>query len=407
MILPMLPPAVVLSGHLMALGVVRSLGRRGVRSIVLHYNDDVDVAHRSRYASRSMRVAHPEHDEDAFMRALTALGPTVEGSPLIPASDETLSVVARHKQELGRWYRVMAPDADIVERIIRKEHTYALADAIGVAAPRTHHLASMEDLERHRDEFSFPCLIKPSQSHRYVEVFKRKMVRVADVDQLRAAYRQAVEADLEVLLQELIPGDDRQGVNYNSYRTGHGPVAEFTAQKVRLTPMDFGPPSVVISRQIPEVIEPGRRILDALGYEGYSCVEFKRDARDGTYKLMEVNGRFNLSSLLSERCGINFAWLAYRHLVTGELEPVDGYREGVYWVDGTKDWVYGVPELLRRRRSIGDFLAPYTKPRVFAVLDRTDLRPFAARWGLLAAGAADGARRQVRRLLRRDTHRPE
>jgi len=389
----------------MALGVVRSLGRRGVRSIVLHYRDDVDVAQRSRYAWRSLRVAHPERDEDAFMGVLTTLGPKVEGSPLIPASDETLSVVARHKKELGRWYRVVAPDADVVERIIRKEHTYALADAIGVAAPKTHHLASMEDLERHRDEFSFPCLIKPSQSHRYVEVFKRKMVRVDGVDGLRAAYRQAAEAGLEVLLQELIPGDDRQGVNYNSYRSDQGPVVEFTAQKVRLTPRNFGPPSVVMSRRIPEVVEPGRRILEALGYEGYSCVEFKRDARDGTYKLMEVNGRFNLSSLLSERCGINFPWLAYRHLVLDELRPVDGYREGVYWIDGTKDWVYGLPELVRHPRSIGDFLAPYTMPKVFAVFDRTDLRPFAARWGLLAAGAADSALGQARRLLRSDTHR--
>ncbi|MGH2381666.1 MAG: hypothetical protein ACRDG7_10660 [Candidatus Limnocylindria bacterium] len=402
----MLPPAVVLSGHLMALGVVRSLGRRGVGSIVLHYRDDVDVAHRSRYAVRGIRTVHPERDEDAFMSVLTALGPKVEGSPLIPASDETLSVIARHKEELSRWYRVLAPDADIVERIISKEHTYALADAIGVAAPRTHHLASIEDLERHRDEFAFPCLIKPSQSHRYVEVFRRKMMRVDNVDELRAAYRQAAEARLEVLLQELIPGDDRQGVNYNSYRTDRGPIVEFTAQKVRLTPRNFGPPSVVISRRIPDVIEPGRRILDALGYEGYSCVEFKRDARDGTYKLMEVNGRFNLSSLLSERCGINFPWLAYRHVVLDELEPVNDYQEGVYWMDGTKDLVYGLAELVRRPRSILEFLAPYTRPRVFAVLDRTDLRPFAARWGLLAAGALDGAQERLRRLLGSDTHRP-
>lgn len=398
----MLPPAVVLSGHLMALGVVRSLGRQGVRSIVLHYRDDVDMAHRSRYASRGISTPHPEQDEDAFIGVLAALGPQVQGSPLIPASDETLGVVARHKQELARWYRVLAPDAEIAERIIRKEHTYALADEIGIPAPRTHHVASMEDLERHRDQFAFPCLIKPSQSHRYVEVFQRKMVRVDDVDELRAAYRQAADAGLEVLLQELIPGDDRQGVNYNSYRADGAPVAEFTAQKVRLTPRNFGPPSVVVSRRIPEVVEPGRRILEALGYAGYSCVEFKRDARDGTYKLMEVNGRFNLSSLLSERCGINFPWLAYRHAVLGQLEPISAYREGVYWMDGTKDWVYGLPELVRRPGSIGEFMAPYARPRVFAVLDRNDLRPFASRWGLLAAGAATGARRQLRRLLRRD-----
>ena len=33
--------------------------------------------------------------------------------------------------------------------------------------------------------------------------------------------------------------------------------------------------------------------------EGFACTEFKYDARDRTFKLLEVNGRHNLSSLLS------------------------------------------------------------------------------------------------------------
>ena len=41
-------PAVVLSGHTMALAVVRSLGRAGVPVVVLHY-DARDMAKASRY----------------------------------------------------------------------------------------------------------------------------------------------------------------------------------------------------------------------------------------------------------------------------------------------------------------------------------------------------------------------
>ena len=119
---------------------------------------------------------------------------------------------------------------------------------------------------------------------------------------------------------------------------------EFTAAKVRLTPRSFGPPSVVVSRVIPEIIEPARRLLDALGYEGYSCTEFKRDPRDGVYKLMEVNGRFNLSSLLMLRCGINLPAMAYRHAVLGEAPTGIEQPEGMHWIDGTKDLVYGLPD---------------------------------------------------------------
>jgi D-aspartate ligase len=373
------PPAVVLSGHTMALGVVRSLGRAGVRSVVVRYRDD-DFAHGSRHVASAVRAPHPEEDEAGFLAVIERLGPRFEGSPLIPASDETLVVAARHKTRLGRWFRVAAPDDAIAERIIHKEHTYALADELGIPAPRTQLIATEGDLERHRDRFSFPCLAKPSQSHLYQDHFGRKMVRVETMDELVVAWREAAELGFEMLLQELIPGDDRQGVNYNSYRVpGHPPV-EFTAAKIRLTPRSFGPPSVVVSRHLPELIPPARTLLDALGLEGYSCVEFKRDARDGVFKLMEVNGRFNLSSLLMLRCGINFPALAYRHLVHDEVPaPVD-QPEGIHWIDGTKDVAYAIPELIRRPGRLSDFVGPYREPHVFAVWDRSDPRPLAMRY---------------------------
>lgn len=376
----------------MALGVVRSLGYRGVRSMVLHYRSETDLAHESRYALGSLRVPHPEVDEAGFLDVLRLLGPRFHGSPLMPASDETLGLVARHREELSTWYRVAAPDATIADRIIRKEHTYALADAIGVAAPRTHRVTSVADLEEHAPRFGYPCLVKPSQSHRYVEIFGRKMVKVGNLEAARAAYREAADVGLEVMLQELIPGDDRQGINYNSYRLDGRPLAEFTAQKVRLTPRNFGPPSVVVSREIPEVVEPGRRILDALGYGGFSCVEFKRDERDGRYVLMEINGRFNLSSLLSERCGVSFPWIAYRHLVLGETEARPVQHGTVYWIDGTKDVVYALPDLARRRMSPADLLRPYLGRHVYAAWELTDPRPSVRRWWLLLTAAWDRVR---------------
>jgi predicted ATP-grasp superfamily ATP-dependent carboligase len=207
------------------------------------------------------------------------------------------------------------------------------------------------------------------------------------MDALVAAYREADAAGLQIMLQELIPGDDRSGVNYNSYRASASPPVEFTAAKVRLTPRRFGPPSVVVSRAIPDVVEPARRLLDALGFEGFSCTEFKRDARDGVYKLMEVNGRFNLSSLLMLRCGVNFPLMAYRHLLADEPPAATTAAEGVYWIDGTKDVVYAIPELVRRPWEIGAFVAPYRRPHVFAVFDRHDPRPVAVRWRHLVARA--------------------
>jgi D-aspartate ligase len=138
-------------------------------------------------------------------------------------------------------------------------------------------------------------------------------------------------------VQELIPGDEQCGAVYNSYFWNGEPLVEFTSRKIRNSPPETGSPSVVVSEWIPEVAEQGRRLLRAARFSGYSCTEFKRDPRDGQYKVMEVNARHNLSSLLATRCGLNFPWMQYRHLVDGIVPVQRDYQQGIYWVDVTRD----------------------------------------------------------------------
>jgi len=185
----------------------------------------------------------------------------------------------------------------------------------------------------------------------------------------------------------LIPGPDSLGVNYNSYFWDGAPQVEFTAQKVRSAPPELGSPCVARSEYVTGVLAPGRAILKAMGFYGYSCTEFKQDPRDGVYKLMEVNGRHNLSTQLAVGCGLNFPWLHYRHLTEGVMPASDGYRTGLNWIDGTRDFAYAA-RCLRRERSLSGFLAPYFQPHVFAVLDWRDPLPIAKRWLDLAAKAA-------------------
>jgi predicted ATP-grasp superfamily ATP-dependent carboligase len=125
-------------------------------------------------------------------------------------------------------------------------------------------------------------------------------------------------------------------------------------------------------------------MLLELGFSGYACTEFKRDPRDGVYKLMEVNGRHNLSTLLAVRCGINFPWLHYRHLSEGIVPQASEFREEVYWIDLVRDVGYTGMYMTRERHPLIDYLRPYLKPHVFAILDRSDPMPFFRKVVLLA-----------------------
>jgi D-aspartate ligase len=205
---------------------------------------------------------------------------------------------------------------------------------------------------------------------------RTKLTEVRNFRELRSAYAEASRFGFEVLAQEFIPCPDKEGVNYNSYFWDGEPLVEFTAAKVRLSPPIFGLQRVVVSRRIDEVLESGRKILRAMGFYGFSCTEFKRDSRDGVYKLMEVNGRHNRSCLLAVSCGINFPWIEYMHLMHGRKPCPMPYEEGVYWIDEFRDLMHSIQYFGREGCSIGGYLKPYFRKHVFAVYDACDRGPF-------------------------------
>ena len=388
-------PVIVLSTNKMGLGVIRGLGVMGVPIIAIYY-DRNEMGYLSRYVKERIYAPHPERLEDQFVDLLMQVAARFGGSLLIPTDDTTLATVSRHKSLLKDHYIVACTEWAITERFIDKKHTYALAEAVGVPAPKTIIAQSIEDLVRYDQTAQYPCLVKPVQGHRYYEQFKTKMVQVDSFDQMLLTYRQAADAGFEVMLQEIIPGDDTHGVNYNSYFWDGEALAEFTAQQVRNGPPEFGSPRVVLSKHIPEVIEPGRRILRALGFYGFSCTEFKMDPRDGVYKLMEVNGRHNRSSLLAIRCGINFPWLQYQHLVNGELPSACDFESGVYWSDIVRDVGYSLTYRRQERYSPGQYVKPYREPHVFANFDPRDPIPIVKEWMSVLRMAVESFRRWVR-----------
>jgi predicted ATP-grasp superfamily ATP-dependent carboligase len=388
-------PALVLSTSTAALGVIRSLGRRGVPVIAL-YHDPHEVGWVSRWVHEAIRAPHPEHGEAALVELLLGLVPRFGGGVLMPCSDGYLGAVSRHKAELARHYRVACPDRETAKTVLEKSLTYAAANAAGVATPRSVVLESLAQAEREAGSARFPCLVKPVTGHQYFQLFQKKMVLAERAEELIAAYREAAAAGSAVMLQEFIPGPDANGVNYNSYCEDGEPLLEFTAVKVRNAPPQTGSPRVVMSQHVPEVIEPGRRLLRALRYTGFSCTEFKRDARDGRYQLMEVNGRHNMSSRLAARCGMDFPWLEYRHQAYGERPARCDFEDGVYWIDLSRDLVHTLMHRRSERYGLARLLEPYLRPHVFAELDWSDLRPFGNR--LLAGFAWLGSAAQRRAL---------
>ena len=387
-------PVVVVSAHTMALAAIRALGEAGVPVFVLRH-DARDMAHVSRHVRAAFSVPAPQDDEEAFVAAVARYAQLFRGAMLLPASDEALAAVSRHKERLARDYVVACPDWAVTRTLIEKRRTYALAAGAGVPVPVTLEPASLEEACAAAARLGYPLLVKPSQSHLFAARFGRKMALVHDDAELAEHFGAALRARIDVVLQEVVPGDDGEAVNYNAYRCEGRPAVEFTARQLRKAPPRFGSPRAVVSARVDEVLEPGRRMLDALGLEGFACIELKRDARDGRYKVLDVNGRPNLSGILAVRCGVNFPLLQYRHLMYGEPPRAGPAAEGVYWTDVFRDAAYTLRYGRSERRPLRSYVAPYLARHCDATVELADLRPALARARWMVRASASLPRRAL------------
>ncbi|MBO0878455.1 MAG: ATP-grasp domain-containing protein, partial [Pseudonocardia sp.] len=368
-------PVVVVGGYTPGLAVIRALGSRGVPVVVARY-DKRDMGQASKFVHEWLDCPHPESGGSRFVEFLAGLAARYPGAMLVPASDQALAAVAASAGALARaGYVVAAPDDRVARACLDKADTYLLAECGGVPSPATAPVRGVADIERYAARAPFPAVLKPKLSHRYYAVFGRKWTRVDGPEHAVAEYRLARDAGLEVILQELVPGDELCGANYNAYFWGGEPLVEMTAGKIRNSPSETGSPCVTVSRDLPEVLEPGRAMLRALDYHGFANIEFKRDPRDGEYKIIEVNARHHLSAGLAYHAGINFPWMQYRHLVYGELPEQPAYRHGLYWIDITRDLKEAMSYLRRGDYTLRRFLRPYFAPHVAAVWDPDDRSP--------------------------------
>ncbi|MDG5467375.1 hypothetical protein P9J64_03475 [Deltaproteobacteria bacterium IMCC39524] len=371
-------PAIILSANTASLGVVRALSKMGVPVVVVHY-DPRDMAQYSQYVAERVVAPHPKEDEENFIATLLELSERWQGAVLMPVSDETLLIASRHKELLGRHFLVACPDYATVVKVIDKRKTYTIANLAGIPVPQTLLPVSAAEAKEFSQMVGFPCLLKPAQSHMFLEHFRKKMFVADNPSEIIDYYLQASDAGLDMMIQEIIPGNDREVVNYNCYTISGTPLVEFMASHLRNAPPCYGSPRVACSKWQPELLEPGRQLLESISFSGFACVEFKRDSRDGIFKLIEVNGRHNLSTLLAVRCGINFPWLEYRHLAYGTIPQQKPYESNIYWIDMAKDIACNFRHLLNERYSLAEYLRPYGGSKVWAIFDWSDPFPFIRR----------------------------
>jgi predicted ATP-grasp superfamily ATP-dependent carboligase len=385
--------AVVLGGDYRALGVVRSLGRRGVPVWVVRHGDDA-LAAMSRYASR--RLPWPRAGERAQVGHLLGLADEgAHGWALIPTADETAMLIGRHHDELASRFRLTTPRWDTLRFTYDKRLTYALGEELGLDIPRTLYPRDRRDLLM--ADLPWPVILKPAFKERLNRLTAAKAWRVDGRDALLRRYDEACTlVSPEILMvQELIPGGGEAQFSYTALCAEGDVLASLIARRRRQYPPDFGRASTYVETvECAPVATASLSLISSLRWTGLLEVEFKRDLRDGRFKLLDANPRVWGWHTLGARAGVDFPyllWLANR----AEPVPATRARTGVRWVRTTTDLPAAAQEILSRKMSLRSYLQSLRGPLEGAIFARDDPAPAVAELPLLLLIV-------VRRLLRGD-----
>jgi predicted ATP-grasp superfamily ATP-dependent carboligase len=382
-------PAIVLQvSWANGLDIMRDLDRHDVPLLALDANPRALGLSSRRGAG--MVCPDPKADEDAFVSFLEDLGKRLpQRGVLFPTHDEYIWPISRHADRLDPWFIIPFSRWETMRHLHDKQTQIESAWRCGVDTPKTVFIDSAADLERGADEIGFPAIFKPVESLAFKLRFHRHVLQIRSHDELADVYARADDCGT-LLMQEIVPGGDDELYTLGSYLDGESrPLAVFTGHKLRQHPPVFGHCRMAVSRWVPEMADAGVRLLQELDYHGVSQVEFKRDANDGRYKLMEINARHWMWHALGTDSGVNLSFAAYADAI-GHPFVAPRQTEGGKWAIFLTDARDSLYEWRKGERQLLPWIRTYTHVRRDGLYDLSDPMP-----GLLATT------RQLRRVVMR------
>lgn len=319
------PPVLILGGGLTALGVLRLLGRRGVAAFV--WPPAADFVRHSRWYQAAPAAPSSDGGIDALLERVT-----LERAVLMPASDAWSVAIALRAPASRQRFPASIPAVEAQRALVDKRAFATLLATLGVAHPTTIPVAAAADLALVPEDVVSRGFLKPHDSQSFFARYGVKAWRVTSREEAAERLAQVAADGHPVLLQEYVPGPASEHYFVDGFADRESRVrGAFARRRLRMYPPDFGNSSCMVSIPLADVsegVDAMERLVTHLRYRGIFSAEFKRDARDGRLKLLEVNARPWWYIEFAGRCGVDVVRMAYDDALERRVQPAAGYALG-------------------------------------------------------------------------------
>ncbi len=340
------PVLVLMSDGHGGLNIMRSLGRLGVPLYNLDPNPLAPTFHSRFCKGRFLWDIEHRPEKDSLEFLLEARQKIGRDCILIPTTDRGARFVADHDAILRDGFIFPRQPAELVRSLSSKQQMFYLARRHGIPTPEASFPKSRSEVLEFLERAQFPIMLKGIDVQKLWDRTGKKMFIVHSRQELLEKYDAAEDPrDPNLMLQEYIPGGDDTIWMFNGYFDEHSECrVAYTGKKIRQCPVHTGSTSLGICLRNDRVEEVTRRFMKAVGYRGILDIGYRYDARDGSYKVLDVNPRIGATfRLFVGDNEMDVARALYLDL-TGQPFIHSPAREGRRWIvedlDLVSSWRY-------------------------------------------------------------------
>ena len=275
--------------HHGALAVARTLGRAGV-PVYAVVDDAFAPLALTRYLKKAFVWRSCPNDSVAFVRAMSEIGKLIARPTIIIPMDDLAAVfVAENAARLAPWFIAPLVRPDLPHRLANKACLDTLCAEIGIASARTVFPHSLEDVREFAQKTTFPVLVKGAEQWLPLKDTSSTRVILTADELCSFCENHNYDGSQPLIIQEYIPGED--WIAHGYYNAEKNISVTFTGRKLRSYPNDAGSTALGLSVENEELRRVSEKLLHAVGYSGIIDMDWRKDERDGQYKILDCNPR--------------------------------------------------------------------------------------------------------------------
>ncbi|WP_150112195.1 hypothetical protein [Desulfonatronovibrio hydrogenovorans] len=328
-----------------------------------------------------------EKDEGEVLAKLLKLGEDSAATKvLVPATDEEVLFLDRHRSRLEREYVLCLPRSDVLKVVVDKFQLQDELHSHGLSYPQSVLVSRPPGPDSNLADFCHPCLLKPVFSNEWKTgqaeglVGANKVVLINNKDDLVREYTRISPISRQVILQKIIQQKDLENYSFCSYSDRNGKILHgFVTQKLIQYPDRFGTAVLCRTVENKRIFEYGSRVINALKYDGIAETEIIVEAGTDDLFVIEINPRHWMQHRLSTRLGMNYTLLDIYYRL-GMQDKVDemlsrhSKNSPAIWIDDVGYMIFALKNMLHPGKYF--FKEVISSQREYSLFSVDDWRPF-------------------------------